>query len=218
MSTVSVGREQFRQGVFRPSRPCFVNSNVTARITWRWACALEVPAWPAATLCGSRLRAPPERRRPPRRQSGRRGRRAAAAAPAGRELRRARGSGGSCSPEHRARPGFRDSAVSADSRRASRGNAVRVAQSAGRGPRGRTEEEAGASGTGPLRLHRRGGGSQRDGMPPTPGGRKRWPPSGLGGGLWVRTREGEPGCGAALPWTCAWGRWSGSAEAAYSRE
>ena len=53
-----MGREQFRQGgVFRPSRPCFVNSNVTARITWRWACALEVPAWPAATLCGSRPRA-----------------------------------------------------------------------------------------------------------------------------------------------------------------
>lgn len=53
----------------RPSRPCFVNSNVAARITRRWACAHEAPAWPTATLCGSRPRAPPERRRFPLRPS-----------------------------------------------------------------------------------------------------------------------------------------------------
>ena len=81
-------------------------------------------------MCGTNTPAPPERRRPPRwapagswGQPGRRGRgaaaTAAAAAPAWRGDERAAPTAppASSSPECRARPGVRDSAVSADSRR-----------------------------------------------------------------------------------------------------
>ena len=96
-----VGREQISAGgVFRLSHPTFVNKDcVTAG-----ACAPEVPAWPRATLCGSRPRALPERRRPPRCApagsvgSAREERTRRGCRP-GWEGRRGRGSGGPSSPE-----------------------------------------------------------------------------------------------------------------------